>query len=174
MPINLQLPKKNGLFITGTDTSVGKTLIAGAIAKILTDKGLKIFTTLDPKVQWAAENALSSQIKNMNKKLAKHLQGAVLVSHRDSAEVLAIVGGKNSREGDFNRAVNARRPIGSLIKPAIYLTAFEQGYTLSSLLNDKSFSAKSVKCKLWRPKNFDKNRRFLGKYRNIWNTNAHL
>ena len=122
----------------------------------LTDKGLKIFTTLDPKVQWAAENALSSQIKNMNKKLAKHLQGAVLVSHRDSAEVLAIVGGKNSREGDFNRAVNARRPIGSLIKPAIYLTAFEQGYTLSSLLNDKSFSAKSVKGKLWRPKNFDK------------------
>jgi len=42
MPINLNLPKKNGLFITGTDTGVGKTLIAGAIAKILTDKGHKV------------------------------------------------------------------------------------------------------------------------------------
>ncbi len=42
MPIGLNLPKKNGLFITGTDTGVGKTLIAGAIAKILTDKGLKV------------------------------------------------------------------------------------------------------------------------------------
>lgn len=42
MPINLNLPKKPGLFITGTDTGVGKTLIAGAIAKILTDKGLKV------------------------------------------------------------------------------------------------------------------------------------
>ena len=42
MPINLNLPKKNGLFITGTDTGVGKTLIAGAIAKILTDEGLKV------------------------------------------------------------------------------------------------------------------------------------
>jgi dethiobiotin synthetase len=42
MPINLNLPKKAGLFITGTDTGVGKTLIAGAIAKILTDKGLKV------------------------------------------------------------------------------------------------------------------------------------
>lgn len=122
----------------------------------LTDKGLRIFTTLDPKVQWAAEDALSKQIKSFNKKLAKHLQGAVIVSHRDSAEILAIVGGKNSLEGDFNRAINARRPIGSLIKPAIYLTAFEQGYTLSSLLKDTSFSAKSVKGKLWQPKNFDK------------------
>ncbi|MHC4572402.1 MAG: AAA family ATPase [Planctomycetota bacterium] len=42
MPINLNLPKKAGLFITGTDTGVGKTLIAGAIARILTDKGLKV------------------------------------------------------------------------------------------------------------------------------------
>jgi len=42
MPINLELPKKPGLFITGTDTGVGKTLIAGAIARILTDKGLKV------------------------------------------------------------------------------------------------------------------------------------
>jgi len=41
MPINLNLPKKAGLFITGTDTGVGKTLIAGAIARILADKGLK-------------------------------------------------------------------------------------------------------------------------------------
>lgn len=42
MPIGLNLSKKNGLFVTGTDTGVGKTLIAGAIAKILTDKGLKV------------------------------------------------------------------------------------------------------------------------------------
>jgi dethiobiotin synthetase len=42
MPINLNLPEKAGLFITGTDTSVGKTLIAGAIARILTDRGLKV------------------------------------------------------------------------------------------------------------------------------------
>jgi len=42
MPIDLQLPKKPGLFITGTDTAVGKTLIAGCLAKILTDKGLKV------------------------------------------------------------------------------------------------------------------------------------
>ncbi len=122
----------------------------------LTDKGLRIFTTLDPQVQWAAENALASQIKSVGKKQANKLQGAVVVSHRDSAEILAIVGGKNSLEGDFNRAINARRPIGSLIKPAIYLTAFEQNYTLSTLLKDTSFSAQSVKGKLWTPKNFDK------------------
>ncbi|MDD5326785.1 MAG: dethiobiotin synthase [Phycisphaerae bacterium] len=42
MPINLNLPKKAGLFVTGTDTGTGKTLIAGAIAKILADKGLRV------------------------------------------------------------------------------------------------------------------------------------
>ncbi len=122
----------------------------------LTGNGLRIFTTLDPQVQWAAESALAAQIKNSGKKLSKNLQGAVVVSHRDSAEILAIVGGKHSQEGDFNRAVNARRPIGSLIKPAVYLTAIEQGYTLASLLKDKSFAAQSVRGKLWKPKNFDK------------------
>jgi len=122
----------------------------------LTDKGLKIFTTLNPQVQWAAENALLKQINNLGKKRAKQIQGAVLVSHRNSAEILAIVGGKNSKEGDFNRAVNAYRPIGSLIKPAIYLTAFEQGYTLASLLNDTSFTAKGSQGTLWKPKNYDK------------------
>ena len=128
----------------------------------LTDKGLKIFTTLDPQVQWAAEQALDRHIKsltkqkNLSKTHKEQLQGAVIVSRRDSAEILAMVGGKNNLEGGFNRAMNARRPIGSLIKPAIYLTALEQGYTLSSLLKDKSFTAQSEQGKLWKPKNFDK------------------
>jgi len=122
----------------------------------LTNKGLKIFTTFDPQVQWAAEKALAAQIKQTHKKLAKNLQGAIVVSRRDSAEILAIVGGKDSQEGSFNRAINASRSIGSLIKPAIYLTAFEQGYTLASMLNDTSFSAKSSKGKYWKPHNYDK------------------
>ncbi len=119
-------------------------------------KGLKIFTTLDPQVQWSAEQALTKQIQSVGKKLSVKLQGAVVVTHRNSAEILAIVGGKTNKKGDFNRAVNAYRPIGSLIKPAIYLTAFEQGYTLASLLKDRSFSAKSVQGKLWTPQNYDK------------------
>ena len=122
----------------------------------LTDKGLRIFTTLDPQVQWAAEQALNSQLKNLGKQRAGNLQGAVIISHRNSAEILAIVGGKKNHEGDFNRAMHARRQIGSLIKPAIYLTALKQGYTLASILEDKSFTAKSIKGKLWKPNNYDK------------------
>ena len=122
----------------------------------LTDKGLRIFTTLDPQVQWAAETALNSQIKALGDKHSESMQGAVIISRRNSAEILAIVGGKNSQEGDFNRAINAHRPIGSLIKPAVYLTALEQGYTLSSLLDDSALTAQSRQGKLWQPKNFDK------------------
>lgn len=122
----------------------------------LTANGLKIFTTLNPKVQWAAEAALHKQLKSISKKQRTHLQGSIVVSRRNSAEILAIVSGKNSREGDFNRAINAHRSIGSLIKPAIYLTAFKQSYTLASLLEDKALSVTDSQNNLWRPKNFDK------------------
>jgi penicillin-binding protein 1B len=122
----------------------------------LTSEGLRIFTTLDPQVQWAAEDALSSFLNSLGKKREASLQGAIVVSRRDSAAILAIVGDKNRQQSGYNRAINSRRQIGSLIKPAIYLTALEKGYTLSSLLEDKSLTAKSSKGKLWKPHNYDK------------------
>lgn len=122
----------------------------------LTSEGLRIFTTLDPQVQWAAEDALNSFLKSLGKKRSSPLQGAIVVSRRDSAAILAIVGDKNRKQSGYNRAINSQRQIGSLIKPAIYLTALEKGYTLSSLLQDKSLTAKSSKGKLWQPQNYDK------------------
>ncbi len=122
----------------------------------LTSEGLNIFTTLDPQVQWAAEQALHDFLQEVGNKRSAPLQAAIVISRRNSAAILAIVGDKNGRQSGYNRAVNSLRQIGSLIKPAIYLTALEQGYTLSSLLKDKSLTAKSNSGKLWKPQNYDK------------------
>jgi penicillin-binding protein 1B len=66
------------------------------------------------------------------------------------------VGGRNARYQGFNRALDAQRPIGSLVKPAVFLGGLEEGYTLSSLLDDQPISVPLPNGKSWVPKNFDR------------------
>ncbi len=130
--------------------------------KDLTSEGLQIFTTLDPLIQRDTEKALSSRIKRFerNRRLSEgELQGASIVVSVDGAEVLAVVGGRDPRFAGFNRALNAVRQIGSLIKPVVYLTALDRPdyYTLITPIPDEPIKLKSGKDKdeYWQPKNFD-------------------
>lgn len=127
----------------------------------LRSEGLQIFTTLDPQVQRAAEEALSKRLTRLEKARgikAGILQGALLVTSTQNAEVLAVVGGRDPRFEGFNRALDALRPIGSLIKPIIYLTALQQPqrYTLVTRLDDSPLVLKQAGTKDWTPKNYDK------------------
>lgn len=127
----------------------------------LRSEGLQIFTTLDPQVQRAAEEALSRRLTRLEKARgikAGILQGALLVTSTQNAEVLAVVGGRDPRFEGFNRALDALRPIGSLIKPIIYLTALQQPqrYTLVTRLDDSPLVLKQAGTKDWTPKNYDK------------------
>ncbi len=121
----------------------------------LTTSGLQIFTTLNPLSQQAAEWGLQKRLKELGGK--KGLQGAVVVVHPESGEVEAVVGGSNPRASGFNRALHAVRPIGSLVKPPLYLAALEQPqrYTLVSPLQDQPFQIRSGD-KVWQPDNYDK------------------
>jgi penicillin-binding protein 1B len=105
----------------------------------LSSEGLRVFTTLDPRVQNAADAAFSTSLDRLHKTYGKRmsgLQGAVLVSNPENGELLAIVGGRGAFTG-YNRALDADRQIGSLIKPAAYLAALESGmYTLITPLDD--------------------------------------
>jgi len=126
----------------------------------LTSEGLRIFTTMDPLAQRAAERALESRIKQLesSRKLPNgKLQGAVVVTGIEGGEILAAVGGRDVRYAGFNRVLNAVRPIGSLVKPAVYLTALsdEQSYTLVTSLQDKPFMLKGRDGSEWRPQNYD-------------------
>lgn len=124
----------------------------------LSSDGLRIFTTLDPQVQNAAQAAFDGNISRLKKTGAKRLaavQGAMVVSNPESGELLAIIGGSGDFTG-YNRALDARRQIGSLVKPAVYLTALESGqYTLATPLDDGPVSLQSQGGKLWEPKNDD-------------------
>lgn len=126
----------------------------------LVTEGLRIFTTLDPQLQWALQKSLDQQIRPMLKKQPK-LQGAGLVTHSANGEVLALAGGREAGFAGFNRALDARRHVGSLIKPAVYLTALERSarYNLASLIDDGPLKYEQSG-QLWSPNNYD--RKFHG------------
>ncbi|MBJ6135896.1 penicillin-binding protein 1B [Marinobacter litoralis] len=125
----------------------------------LQSEGLRIFTTLDPAVQHASEVAVSKTLPKLPG--ADALEAALVVTAKDTGEVLALVGGKDPSFAGFNRAVDARRPMGSLIKPFVYLAALEQAdrYTLITPVKDQAFTLEFDDGKLWQPKNFDKQER---------------
>ncbi|MDB4542199.1 penicillin-binding protein 1B [Pseudomonadales bacterium] len=128
----------------------------------LVSNGLKIYTSFDPRVQRSAERAVQDRLAKMESGAAalsdKQLQAAVLVTHPATGEVMAIVGGRNPRYAGFNRALDARRSIGSVIKPFVYLTALEQPerYTLATLLDDAPIPIKDRNGGVWSPRNFDR------------------
>ncbi|MEA3548736.1 MAG: penicillin-binding protein 1B [Thermodesulfobacteriota bacterium] len=126
------------------------------LEKDLTTDGLKILTTLDPQVQWQVEKNLAETIDSLEKRAGvSEIEGAVIVSSREGGEILAVAGGRKPLQTGFNRAIDARRPIGSIIKPAVYLTAFANGSTLASPVQDSSLAIDDGKGGTWRPKNFD-------------------
>ena len=124
----------------------------------LTSEGLQIFSTFDPYVQKIAEQVVKSKIKQLDKQqnLKGTLQGAVIVTNTNNADVLAVVGDKQPTYAGFNRALDALRPVGSLIKPAVYLTAIQQkdNYSLVSLIEDKNITLKAQGGELWSPRNY--------------------
>lgn len=125
----------------------------------LNSEGLRIFTAFDPLVQYKAEHALSRRSKQLDKQhgLKGKLQGAVIVTDVTTGEVLSVVGDRHAKFAGFNRALDALRPIGSLIKPMIYLTALEhpERYTLVSPLDDSVINIKGPNRDVWTPKNYD-------------------
>lgn len=126
-------------------------------AKDLKNEGLRIFTSFDPNVQRAASEAVSKSLttlKKSNPKQLGSLQAALVSANPNTGELLAVVGSSNEFTG-FNRAVDAKRQVGSLLKPIIYLTAFEQGkYNLASSVDDSPMTLKLSNGTTWSPSNY--------------------
>jgi len=125
----------------------------------LTEEGLMIFTSFNPILQHKAEQALLETIKSLSaRKAVKGIEGAMIVTNPENGEILALIGGKDSRFAGFNRVLDAKRPIGSLVKPAVYLTALANPdkYHLTSMLLDEEIKIKSRDGKIWSPQNYDR------------------
>lgn len=124
----------------------------------LTSEGLRILTTLDLHVQQRLESVASSQLARMEKRRGvNRLQVASVVTRREGGEIVALLGGRNARFAGLNRAVDIKRMIGSLVKPAVYLTALNHPgrYTITSRVNDTAIRMKAGG-KVWSPRNFDR------------------
>jgi penicillin-binding protein 1B len=125
----------------------------------LTEAGLKIFSTLNPLVQNRAETTLTEELdrleKARKKKKPEPLEGVVVVTSPQNGEVIAMVGGRQATFEGFNRALDARRSIGSLVKPVIYLAAVETGnFTGASIVEDGPVEVKLANGKMWQPQNY--------------------
>ncbi len=125
----------------------------------LSSEGLHIYSTLSLRTQKSAERVLDKRLLALEKRYGlstNSLQGATLIAAVGSGEVEAVVGDRNTAFAGFNRALDARRSIGSLVKPAVYLSALRENYHLASLIDDSPVTVEGPGGKLWRPKNFDR------------------
>jgi penicillin-binding protein 1B len=131
-------------------------------------EGARIYSTLDPRIQQLATQALQRGLVKLEttypalKEPEPSLQGAVVVLDVKTGHVLAMVGGRNYRVSQFNRAVQAHRSAGSLFKPFVYLAAFEAardqgstGLTPATLLADEPVTLESGTGP-WSPQNYDR------------------
>lgn len=125
----------------------------------LTSEGLRIFTSLDTQIQETLEKTIAQKLKQLEKTTsAKNLESSVIVTQRDNGEIVALTSGRQNLPAGFNRALDAVRPIGSLIKPVVYLTALEypEKYTITTPISDTTIVVPSKDGgKDWIPKNYD-------------------
>jgi penicillin-binding protein 1A len=138
--------------------------------------GLRIYTTLDPVLQPAAESAIENWLEQVERKSdykhprkssytdaergaqdpTPYLQGATLVLDNRSGAIRALVGGRDFRDSKFNRALQAYRPIGSTFKPFVYAAAYGQGLFPGTLISDDPLQPGEVQtAPRWAPNNSD-------------------
>ncbi len=136
---------------------VKKELADDYSASQLNKAGLKLFTSLNPLIQQQAETALSQRLAKIDKGKGD-LQGAVVVTQISSGEILAVVGDRSPNYIGFNRALDAYRQTGSVIKPFVYLTALQrpESFHLMTPIKDQRFSLTGTDGSTWSPENYDR------------------
>jgi penicillin-binding protein 1A len=138
--------------------------------------GLTIVTTIDQRLQNIAEEALDKKLREterlsgyphqtragwqnqseVKREEPEYIQGAVVLVENRTGAVLALVGGRDANESKFNRAIQARRQIGSIFKPFVYLAAFDKGMQPSTMISDGPIYRNEIKgAPTWRPNNSD-------------------
>src|SRR6266540_3145543 len=151
----------------------------------LYEKGLRIYTTLDLDMQEAAEQALESQLDEIESGVysngkfegtsyrqyieqgratpddqgpfAPYLQGALLALDAKTGNILAMVGGRDFSDSKWNRVTQSRRPPGSTFKPFVYSAAIRAGHPVTEMLDDSPLNPPVIQLdsSLWQPKDYD-------------------
>ena len=119
--------------------------------------GLSVMTGMSPSAQAYAEGAVTRAIQALENKRRPPLQAGLVLTDVHDGDVLAVVGSRNVSEPGFNRAVEAQRPVGSLLKPFVYLLALAQPeqYSLASWVEDSPVTVQLDRNRKWTPANSD-------------------
>jgi len=174
--IKYVLPLKKP-YVVGSESAyfvdlLRRQLVSHYPEESLTWQGFKIFTSLDTQVQHIVQEELEKGLQNLEKtrpqlKRSEPLQGAVIVVQPQTGFILALSGGRNYGETQFNRILQSQRQPGSLFKPFVALTALlsqspdNQAYTAITKLSDEKIEIKLPTGDIWKPEDYDKN--FMGK-----------
>lgn len=137
--------------------------------------GYTIYTTINSKLQHAAERNMETYVSQLEKQVnynltraeyqdsvtggrkvaPKYLESALVAIDPRNGHILALVGGRNFRESQFNRAMQAERQPGSSFKPFIYLAALEAGYGPADIIIDTPLVVELPNGDVWKPRNYD-------------------
>ncbi|MEG3185183.1 penicillin-binding protein 1B [Novilysobacter erysipheiresistens] len=136
---------------------VRRQLASDYPADALAGAGLSVMTGMSPSAQAYAEGAVTKTLESLDSKNRPDLQAGLVLTDVHDGEVLAVVGSGTPARPGFNRAVEARRPVGSLLKPFVYLLALAQPdrWSLASWVDDSPVTVALGNGKRWTPGNSD-------------------
>jgi len=125
--------------------------------------GLRVFTYYNPVIQAQVQSSTEISFKQLSTRFGEtnttpeKLEVALVLAEPNTGSVVAMMGGRNARYAGFNRALDAKRQVGSLLKPAVYLTAWQQPnrYSLASIVADEEITMPMQDGSTWQPKNLN-------------------
>ncbi|MCF6246737.1 MAG: PBP1A family penicillin-binding protein [Desulfobacula sp.] len=165
------MQSKPSLYKARSDSRTGSYFLDALIRNLVAEYGegvvyyggIKVFSTLDPRLQNHAEVSIRTGLEKLDALMGiddtqtVRPQGALVAIDTGSGAVKAMVGGRDYYKSEFNRAMNSRRQPGSGFKPFLYYAAFKNlGFHPATVMTDKPVSVKIKGTKDWRPRNFSK------------------
>ena len=111
--------------------------------------GLKIYTNLDNDVQKILEDSVNKNITNPDIEIAS------IIVEPNSGKILALTGGRDYDKSEYNRAISSKRQVGSTIKPFLYYSALENGFTPSTTFTSEKTTFSFSGNKTYTPKNYN-------------------
>jgi penicillin-binding protein 1A len=130
---------------------VVRAFVDSVLPDVLKEGDVKVFTTLDLTAQRAADRAVIRHAQA----LGRNIQGALVAMDPQTGDIRAVVGGRRTLRGGFNRAYQARRQPGSAFKPFVYAAALGSGLSPATVVDDEPIELDMGHGQLWQPANFD-------------------
>lgn len=116
---------------------------------LLNSGGLKIYTTFDYNTQKSLEDSMKNNLKDNDK-----IQTAMIAMNPNNGEILGLIGGRDYGVSQYNRAIDAKRQVGSTMKPFLYYAALENGFTMSTTFKSAKTTFTFEENKTYSPQNY--------------------